>query len=832
MANVQGRFGRFMDGIKGTSLMNAQIIGSNLTNMGQKGTAMAEGLVDSFATFDQSIANTRSIAGGLAEDLDRLDEEALALTRDFPVSAKEIGEGYYYLASAGYDANVILEETPGILRLATATATEFATTANLVTSALDIYQERGYDSNRITDVLMNTVKNFKTTLNELGDSYAFSAAAASSAGIDLEVLGAATGLVRGSFQGASQAGTGMRMMLMQLADPSEEALKFFDEYNLQIINNDNGTLNLIKTMQSFQTGMEALPPSLDRVNVLQEIFGVRAATAANALINNADQLEFYANELKDTGTVQAAFDEQMKGTVNQMKMVENEMEAARITIGESFAPAMISASQTSAAAAKSISMLPDSLLGASGGFVILGSKALSTVGPMMITVASVAQVAKAAHLSRGAVLGMGSAFGATITIMGAVTAESEELRAAYSLLTGMLVAYTAKKWLAAVAETFHLSIMTVGIGTVIAVAAATYGVASALDAKRKAQEDAISTDSEYNMSLDALRLTTDTLAQSTMTASMDMEDQWAGSLGNITNFVDEFGSGMIQTTGNIVQVLQTDTGEMVLTVTDGMGIMTSIALKEIENQEGAFTDGFGNMYTIVGTGMDGINLRIMDKGGTQTSTIGLTMADMEGAVNVGWVAIGQETEGGLLNAILAITDKEEEFVDAGEGIGAAISEGIVKGFESTLTERDIAIREATLKHIEQFGREPRYMEFMGIEEIMGGSQAFGQAMEDFEYEIAKAEAYDVFGGGGVPSTSPLTQYSSVSPNLYGDVIWRPGQAPIAISPDDTIVASKGGGMGGLHIGTINVYADSYEGGQRAGQGLMNELLRRGISGVR
>ena len=31
---------------------------------------------------------------------------------------------------------------------------------------------------------------------------------------------------------------------------------------------------------------------------------------------------------------------------------------------------------------------------------------------------------------------------------------------------------------------------------------------------------------------------------------------------------------------------------------------------------------------------------------------------------------------------------------------------------------------------------------------------------------------------------------------YGDVIWRPGSAPIAVSPNDTITATKGGGMGG------------------------------------
>ena len=43
---------------------------------------------------------------------------------------------------------------------------------------------------------------------------------------------------------------------------------------------------------------------------------------------------------------------------------------------------------------------------------------------------------------------------------------------------------------------------------------------------------------------------------------------------------------------------------------------------------------------------------------------------------------------------------------------------------------------------------------------------------------------------------------------YTDMIWRPGQSPIAVSPEDTIVASKGGMAGVIVINQTNNFSVS------------------------
>jgi hypothetical protein len=68
---------------------------------------------------------------------------------------------------------------------------------------------------------------------------------------------------------------------------------------------------------------------------------------------------------------------------------------------------------------------------------------------------------------------------------------------------------------------------------------------------------------------------------------------------------------------------------------------------------------------------------------------------------------------------------------------------------------------------------------------------------------------------------------------YDDMIWRPGQAPIAVSPDDTVVAYKnagrGAGGGGVMINqTINVTASNKDEISR----LINESNKRLVDDVK
>jgi hypothetical protein len=161
-------------------------------------SSFTSGAVSSFAGFDQAMMNTQSIAVGTTEEFDEMRKLAGKMASEMPYYSSEIAEGYYYLSSAGFSANKILELTEPILKAATAAGTDFTTAANTLTSTLLVFEPVGYDINRIMDIMQNTVKMGKTTFDELGLTMAYVSSAGATAGVSLEDLGASIDIVRGA----------------------------------------------------------------------------------------------------------------------------------------------------------------------------------------------------------------------------------------------------------------------------------------------------------------------------------------------------------------------------------------------------------------------------------------------------------------------------------------------------------------------------------------------------------------------------------------------------------------------------------------------------------
>ena len=112
-------------------------VGQQFYMMGQRAQQAVDSMVGAYADFDAAIKNSISIMQGGAEAQGQLADMATRLSEEYGVSAQTIAQGYYQLASAGYNANEILKLTPGILELSKATMTDFYTTADITTTAIN-----------------------------------------------------------------------------------------------------------------------------------------------------------------------------------------------------------------------------------------------------------------------------------------------------------------------------------------------------------------------------------------------------------------------------------------------------------------------------------------------------------------------------------------------------------------------------------------------------------------------------------------------------------------------------------------------------------------------
>ena len=359
-----------------STLMQA---GSALNTIGSKVTNATDSMVTGFAQFDQQVMNTRSIVQGVPEDIDKLREKAIDISKELPIAMDEAAKGFYGLASAGQSANIILESSEAITKLATATAADFAITANAVTAAVDLWGETGLTANMSTEILMNTVKGFKTTLPELVESLKFGGAIAAQLGVSYEDLATSIGLVRQQNIDASTTGTGLRMMFMQMIAPSGRATEIMEKYGIQLIKNSDGTLDYIATLRKVNDALADTEP-VERAAVLTELYGARAEAVVSALLDNVDALEARSEAATRAGSVDAALAIQMEGAANKIQLSTNRVNAASDALGEKMVPATIAANEATAKFLENVSVLPEPLLEVGGAIAIMAGKTLTAIG--------------------------------------------------------------------------------------------------------------------------------------------------------------------------------------------------------------------------------------------------------------------------------------------------------------------------------------------------------------------------------------------------------------------------------------------------------------------
>lgn len=481
-------------------------MGRVFSEIGGKITATTDKMIGAFAGFDQAMANTMSIAAGTSKQFNEMRANALEMSVEMGKSATEIANGYYFLASAGFDANKIMEVTPQILKLAAGTAADFSSTANLVTATLDVYGEQVGDVNIATDMLMNTVKSFKTTLPELAISLGYSMTAARDLGVDFGDLLAATGLLRQANMDASKSGTAMRRMLTSLLTPSAKVQAWMEEHSFTLKRNEDGTLDFAETVRDLSRSLEEMSDPIERAIILNEFFGDRGQAAASILSDNVDKLEQFSAKMTEAGSTQDAFNKQTEGAGFKLSVLEARTEAVSIALGESLFPAEVAMTEATLALSESISALPPELVAVGGGFLLVAGNIMSAVGPMLMFIAHSGPLVSGLRLSIGylrsaaimlttyqtAAIGAAAAIGGVALAFMAMQAKDPGQRAMLSALTGLTWGLAAANFALMLAK---MGMVSFGVGTAVGIglmvgALAAVGVAVASAQAQGAQHGA------------------------------------------------------------------------------------------------------------------------------------------------------------------------------------------------------------------------------------------------------------------------------------------------------------------------------------------------------
>ena len=340
---------------------SSQLAGGKLATFAKVGSVavvgamlgVAKGVFESvqaFAEFDSKMTQSLAIMQTTTAQQEQMARVAREVATVTAISATDSAEAYFFLASAGLNAEQSMSALPQVAKFAQAGMFDMATATDLATdaqSALGLTVNDAVQNldnlTRVTDVLVkaNTLAN--ATVQQ------FSEALTNKAGSALKVTnkdieeGVAV-LSAFADRGVKGAEAGEKLNQI-LRDVSRAVKKNNEEWvasGIVVTDAEGNLLHLSEVVANLTAGMDGLS-DVQKAGLLDQLGLNRGvADAVKILAGAEDAIRNYDNELRNAGgTTERVAQKQLETFKAQVQLLQNNIENLKITIGQDFVPALV-----------------------------------------------------------------------------------------------------------------------------------------------------------------------------------------------------------------------------------------------------------------------------------------------------------------------------------------------------------------------------------------------------------------------------------------------------------------------------------------------------------
>lgn len=379
-----------------------QKIGSGISSVGESLMPVAAGITaigvaggKAFIDFDSIITGAAAKAGATTEEMEMMRQKASQFGADFPISATQAAEGMDRLAAAGYDANQVVGVMPSVITAAVASGEDLATTSDVVSNALNIWNLKQGDiaqnAMRVADVVQMASNKSSLGMADFGLAMQYAGAPAATLNVSIEQLATAMAIMKNNGIEASTIGTSLRSVFSRLSEPPKPAAEAIEALGLQVKDASGNFLGLQPIVEQLRGKILNLS-NTEQVAYAKALAGEEAYSGLLALVKTApEEYQALQNAMDSaTGSSQAQF-EVMKGTLkNSIDGMLGSLESLAINFGSVLTPqikAMTDAIGGFADMINTISpetklLIGDILMGtvAFTGFTLAAGKAVSIGG--------------------------------------------------------------------------------------------------------------------------------------------------------------------------------------------------------------------------------------------------------------------------------------------------------------------------------------------------------------------------------------------------------------------------------------------------------------------
>lgn len=293
-------------------------------------------VINTGTEFDGTMASVQAISGATDKQIGKLEESAKNLGATTKFTASEVGDGFKYMAMAGWDVDSMLGGIDGILSLAAASGEDLATTSDIVTDALTAFGYKASDAGHFADVLAIASSNANTNVSMMGETFKYVGAAAGALDYSAEDVALSVGLMANAGIKASQAGTELNSIYTRLAVNTNGARDAIEDLGIQFYD-ENGKARAwgdILTALRVKTRDYTDQQKLELANT---IAGQRAQAGLLAMLNasTGDYNKLTVSLKKADGAAQDMADTMLDNLGGKVTLMKSAWEGFQLSLYDS-----------------------------------------------------------------------------------------------------------------------------------------------------------------------------------------------------------------------------------------------------------------------------------------------------------------------------------------------------------------------------------------------------------------------------------------------------------------------------------------------------------------
>jgi TP901 family phage tail tape measure protein len=316
-------------------------------------TGIAVAGVKSFAEFDSKLQQSVAIMGDVSDAMrDDMAAAAREVAKSTTFSAAEAAESYFFLASAGLDAEASIAALPKVAEFAQAGMFDMAQATDLLTDAQsalglssDDASENLENMSGLADVLVkaNTLAN--ASVEQFSAALTTKAAASMrTLNMDLEEGVAVLSVFADQGLKGEAAGTAFNATMIGLTKNARDNAGAFEALGVQVFDSTGELNSMADIVGQLEDGFEGMSTQEKEAALASLGLTRQALDGTKALLGNSDALREYEEELRNAGgTVEDVAEKQLQTLSGQLALMGSAFEDIGIEVGGILVPIIVEA---------------------------------------------------------------------------------------------------------------------------------------------------------------------------------------------------------------------------------------------------------------------------------------------------------------------------------------------------------------------------------------------------------------------------------------------------------------------------------------------------------